>query len=301
MIECRYTTKQNKENTRMTESLSPLFKWTGGKRREIVHFAPYYPEFIKNSEEYTYIEPFAGAAATYWSLNNINGTNIINEFDYELINFYEQVKKQDKKFLKFIHDATILFQDKTSTGHDKQESMYYEWRNKDRNNGLKKMSNVERAARFFIVNQLAFSGMRRFNASGEFNVPYGHYKNLNDAALTSKEHVKLLKNTQLMTGDYSIPVKANDTPNTFIFIDPPYTRVMKTYSADNEFGDNEQRILAQTLKDLKNASWMVIIDKSPLTLELYKDYIKHTYGLNYGVNIKNRFSTEVEHIIATNY
>lgn len=285
----------------MTESLSPMFKWTGGKRREIVHFAPYYPDFIKNGEEYKFVEPFAGAAATFWSLNNVNGVNVVNDFDPELVNFYEQVRKQDKVFLKHVHDASLLYKDSSSLGHDKQEAMYYFWRNKDRNNGVAGLSLAERAARFFIVNQLAFSGMRRFNAAGEFNVPYGHYKNLNDSVLTSEAHVKLLKNTKLMCGDYSLPVKENDDDNTFVFIDPPYTRVMKKYSADSEFGDEEQRVLADTLKNLKNASWMVIIDKSPLTMELYGDHVKHSYALNYGVNIKNRFSTAVEHIIATNY
>lgn len=285
----------------MSNSLLPLFKWTGGKRREIVHFAPFYPDFVGEDKEFHYVEPFAGAAATYWSLNNTKGTNILNEFDPELINFYEQVKKQDKKFLELVAQASKLFEDKSPEAHAKQESMYYSWRNKDRENGLALLGKQERAARFFIVNQLAFSGMRRFNSNGEFNVPYGHYKNLNSDSLQSPAHVKLLKNTTLTTGDYSISLANNDMPNTFIFIDPPYTRVMKTYSADNEFGEIQQRELLSNLQNLSHANWMVVIDKSPLTLELYKDYIKHTYSLNYGVNIKNRFSTDVEHIIATNY
>lgn len=285
----------------MTSSLLPMFKWTGGKRREINHFASYYPDFVKDEEVYNYLEPFAGAAATFWSLNNLSGTNILNEFDPELTNFYEQVKKQDKTFLSLVHAASELYQDNSEAAHGIQEAMYYSWRNKDRNNGLANLSKAERAARFFIVNQLAFSGMRRFNSNGDFNVPYGHYKNLNSNVLTSVPHIKLLKNTTIMTGDYSTAIKANDTDNTFIFLDPPYTRVMKKYSANNEFGDAQQYELADTLKNLTSAKWMIIIDKSELTTRIYEDYIKHTYELSYGVNIKNRFSTAVQHIIATNY
>ena len=285
----------------MTEPLTPMFKWTGGKRREIKHFSPYYPDFVKEEKEYNYVEPFAGAAATFWSLNNLTGTNVINEFDPELINFYTQVKMQNKDFIKYVAEAVSLYKDNSSESHDKQEAMYYKWRNLDRNDGLSKLDDAKRAARFYIVNQLAFSGMRRFNGAGEFNVPYGHYKNLNDTVLTSAAHVKLLQNTELITGDYSIPVADNDKENTFIFLDPPYTRVMKKYSADSEFGDEEQYVLAETLKNLEAAKWMIVIDKSALTEKLYKDYIKHSYALSYGVNIKNRFSTAVEHIIATNY
>jgi DNA adenine methylase len=281
----------------MTKTLNPMFKWTGGKRREIQHFAPYYPDFVKNNQTF---EPFAGAGATFWALKN-TGENILNDYDYDIINFYRNVKTQNPVFLNFINEAVKLFQHTTPNSHNIQEKMYYDWRNKDRNNGLKKLSNAERAARFYIVNQLAFSGMRRFNAAGEFNVPYGHYKNLNNTLLTNPEHINLLKRTTLTVGDYNTTLTNNDKPNTFIFIDPPYTRVMKTYSADNNFGDNEQHILADNLKNLKNAQWMIIIDKSLLTTKLYKNYIKHSYPIKYGVNIKNRFNTDVEHLIATNY
>ena len=285
----------------MDKKLAPLFKWTGGKRREIVHFSPYYPDFVKSHEPYCYIEPFAGAAATYWALNNVTGVNIINDYDAEVMNFYAQVKNQNEDFLTHVQNASRLFQKKTAQAHTLQEERYYYWRNKDRNGGLEELTEPERAARFFIVNQLAFSGMRRFNSAGEFNVPYGHYKNLNCSMLTDSAHVELLKKTTLLQGDYSTPLLNNDNDNTFVFIDPPYTRVMKKYSANNEFGDAEQKILAENLFNLNHAKWMVVIDKSPLTVSLYQNYIKHTYPVNYGVNIKNRFSTDVEHLIATNY
>ena len=76
---------------------------------------------------------------------------------------------------------------------------------------------------------------------------------------------------------------------------------MKKYSSDSVFGDEEQKKLAKSLKAMKNASWMVVIDKSPLTEKLYKKYIVATYPVQYGVNIKNRFSQSAEHIIAINY
>jgi len=30
--------------------LEPIYKWTGGKRKEIKKFSKYYPDFIKNNE-----------------------------------------------------------------------------------------------------------------------------------------------------------------------------------------------------------------------------------------------------------
>lgn len=280
-------------------NLSPLFKWTGGKRKELPQIKQYLPGFIKNNEKYTLIEPFFGAGAVFWNFNNLQGNNVINDYDWDVANFLRQMKKQDMKFLEYVQEAHDLFTDKTK--HDDQEKLYYSWRNKDRKLQLNNLTKSERAARFWIVNQLAFSGMRRFNRAGEFNVPFGHYKSLNASALTSKEHIKLLKKTTIVDGDYKPVVKSNDNDKTFIFIDPPYTRVMKTYSSNNEFDDDSQKELAFTLKTLEKAKWMIVIDKSPLTEELYRDNIVHSYDLRYGVNIRNRFDTKVQHILATNY
>ncbi len=280
--------------------LSPLFKWTGGKRREIKIFKDFFPDFVKNDNYYHYVEPFAGGAAVYWYLNNIKGKNIINDYDSELINFYKIMCKQSTDFVKHIKNSSELYQGENAD-YDKQSENYYYWRNLDKNNGLKKLTEEERAARFWIVNQLSFSGMRRFNSKGEFNVPYGHYKNLNSDLITSQDHVKLLNNTTIENKDYMEILNKSDNDNTFIFLDPPYTRVMKKYSSDNEFTEQDQEKLRNKLVNMRKASWMLIIDQSELTEQLYEGYISNIYNLKYGVNIKNRFDTGVNHLIISNY
>lgn len=281
-------------------NLSPLFKWTGGKRREIKIFKEFFPDFVKNNDNYDFVEPFAGGAAVYWYLNNIKGKNIINDYDSELINFYKAMSKQSEDFIKHIRKSSELYQGE-NTDYNKQSENYYYWRNLDKNDGLKNLSEEERAARFWIVNQLSFSGMRRFNSKGEFNVPYGHYKNLNSDLITSQDHVELLKNTTIENKDYMEILNKSDNNDTFIFLDPPYTRVMKKYSSDNEFTEQDQENLRDKLVSMRNASWMLIIDQSELTEKLYKGYISNIYNLKYGVNIKNRFDTGVNHLIISNY
>ena len=282
------------------DPLLPMFKWTGGKRKELKHFCDLYPDYIRNADtESTYIEPFAGGAAAYFSLNH-PGKNIINDFEPDIVNFYKKAASQNKKMLKTVKRMEKLYSEGT---HDQQEAEYYRLRNMDRPNGsgLNNISAGVRAGRFYVVNQLAFSGMRRHNSSGEFNVPFGHYKNFNPHVLTSQPHIELLKRTDIYNKSYEKILAKNDTPKTFIFIDPPYTRVMKKYGAGDEFGEDQQRELADQLNSLKHAHYMVVIDRSELTEELYSDNIIKTYSLKYGVNIKNRFSTDVQHIVATNY
>ena len=50
--------------------LKPLFKWTGGKRREIKIFSEYYPDIINNN--FTLVEPFLGGGAVYWEMQAPN-------------------------------------------------------------------------------------------------------------------------------------------------------------------------------------------------------------------------------------
>ena len=292
-VETKYTQKQNSIEIKFG-SLSPIFKWTGGKRREIKHLTEFFPAFI-GKERYTYVEPFVGGGAIFFYLNNIEGENIISDFDHQVSNFYARFANGSDDFLKPLRKIGKI------TDHDELEARYYSMRNADKDDGLDHLSPDEQAVRFFVVNQLAFSGMRRFNASGEFNVPFGHYKGINTDVVDSDAHRLLLKKTTIRQGDFQLVMQDNDNPNTFVFLDPPYTRIFKEYSADNSFGEKEHRRLSDTIRSMKKASVMMVIDKSPFTEELYADMIKSSYGLKYGVNIKNRFNTAVEHLIITNY
>ena len=53
------------------KKLKPLFKWSGGKRKEIPAFIHHYPQDFK-----VFVEPFVGAGAVYFDLN-FEGENFI--------------------------------------------------------------------------------------------------------------------------------------------------------------------------------------------------------------------------------
>ena len=259
--------------------MDPIFKWTGGKRKEIKVFSKYFPSFIKNDEEYKYVEPFFGGGALYWHLENKN--SVINEIDKDLVNFllqvrdnFEEIKSMSSKLssdIKSITDKEKSKELSISEAKTERGKFYYEWRDKDRKGGLSTISDIDRGFRFYLINQLAFNGMRRFNSRGEFNVPYGNYKvfNMN----IDESHVNLLKDTNINNGSYKDIMLNNDDDNTFIFLDPPYTREFKEYSHGNSFGPNEQIELANIFKSMKKAKVMLVINKDEVITELYKDYI----------------------------
>lgn len=288
--------KSVKKVAEADSGIRPVFKWTGGKRRELPAILDNLP--VDYSADWTFVEPFAGGAAVFWALANKN--SFLLDHDVELVNFYNVMASENKQFKAAVRKVEKLFQG-AATCRDKQAKAFYDLRDLDRDGKLLTHPDWKRAARFFVVNQLAFSGMRRFNSKGEFNVPFGHYKSFNASAIRSEVHVNLLKSATITSGSYEELLKVHDTPETFIFLDPPYTRVMKTYSAGNEFGEKQQRELAKRLIGMKNAKWMLVIDKSELTDELYGEHTALTYDHNYGVNIKNRFNQGAQHLLATNY
>lgn len=57
--------------------------------------------------------------------------------------------------------------------------------------------------------------MLRFNSKGEFNVPFGRYKNFN-TEMVSEEHRALLRRTEITQMDYS-KVFDKCSTNDFVF------------------------------------------------------------------------------------
>ena len=154
---------------------------------------------------------------------------------------------------------------------------------------------------YYFINKTAYSGMIRYNSEGEYNVPFGRYPNLNTQLIT-EEHSRLLQRAELFCRDYkSIFNMAKE--DDFIFLDPPYDCVFNDYGnidMMNGFDEAEHRRLASDFRNLPCRALMVI-GKTPLTMELYGDYVFDEYYKNYAVNIKNRFKNDKMHIVVKNY
>ena len=89
----------------------------------------------------------------------------------------------------------------------------------------------------------------------------------------------------------------------FMFLDPPYDCIFSDYGNENYkegFGEEEHRRLANDFRNL-SCKTLLVIGKTPLTEELYRNYIVEEYEKSYAVNIRNRFKSEAKHIIVTNY
>lgn len=280
-----------------------MIKYRGGKTKEIPKFEKYIPNDFD-----TYYEPFFGGGAVFFHLEPKKA--VISDINEKLINFYLEMQQEYsaarkelnylqtlyEKNQKIYKELKIRYPDK----HIKNENEILYYKIRDIFNGKIK-SDFMSSVIYFFINKTAYSGMIRYNASGEYNVPFGRYQNFNTNLIT-QEHSELLKKANIFKGDYSIAFDMA-TKNDFMFLDPPYDCIFNDYGNiefKNGFGEKEHRRLAAAFKELKCKA-MMIIGKTPLTEELYDDYIKDEYFKSYAVNIRNRFKAEAKHIVVTNY
>ncbi|MDD3526535.1 MAG: Dam family site-specific DNA-(adenine-N6)-methyltransferase [Bacteroidales bacterium] len=271
--------------------MKPLLKYRGGKSREIPHLIKHIPQFSGR-----YIEPFFGGGALFFHLEPKKA--IINDINSKLMAFYLGVKDnfetlnaeltEIKKIYKINRKRFEELKAKTPDKRvdDENEPLYYQIRDMFNDLTEKKYSD---AFLYFFINKTAYSGMIRYNAKGEFNVPYGRYANLN-TSLVTKAHSNLLSDTEVYNLDYSKIFKMAEE-NDFMFLDPPYDSVFSDYGNieyKDGFDENNHIELANQYKRLKCKALMVI-GRTPLTEKLYGDMIVDEYGKSYAVNIRNRF------------
>lgn len=283
--------------------MKPLIKYRGGKSKEIPHIIPHIPKYSGR-----YIEPFFGGGALFFHLEPKKA--IINDINSKLIDFYKGVKTDFDLLqaeLKEIEKTYLVnrknFENlKKATPdlrvNDDNEALYYEIRDMFNELSPKKYSD---SLLYFFINKTAYSGMIRYNAKGEFNVPYGRYANLN-TSLVTKSHHKLLSNAEIYNLDYKHIFDMAEADD-FMFLDPPYDCVFSDYGNEEHkdgFSERNHIELANCYKNL-NCKALMVIGRTPLTEKLYGDMIVDEYGKSYAVNIRNRFKSSASHILISNY
>jgi|SRR5690606_27457963 len=283
--------------------MKPLLKYRGGKSKEIPNIKKHIPDFKGR-----YIEPFFGGGALFFHLSPKKA--IINDINTKLMDFYKGVQNDFENLKSELLEIEKIYAINRSNFEklkakspkekvkDDNEPLYYQIR--EMFNGLteKKYSD---ALLYFFINKTAYSGMVRYNSKGEFNVPYGRYKNLNTSLVTEAHH-KLLQNTEIFNSDYKA-IFEMATKDDFMFLDPPYDCVFSDYGNSeykDGFTEEDHRELAENYRNLKCKALMVI-GRTPLTEELYEDMIVDEYGKSYAVNIRNRFKSSANHILISNY
>ncbi|MBO9323800.1 MAG: DNA adenine methylase [Roseiflexus sp.] len=242
----------------------PFIKWAGGKGQLIPELARRLPPRFRR-----YHEPFVGGGALFFHLFNhglLRDGAVLSDYNPELMVCYEVIRDDVESLI------TAL---RWHHRHRLDPHYFLEVRNWDRQPDFAQRSKIERAARTIFLNRTCYNGLYRLNRKGQFNAPFGYYKN---PLICDPENLRLvsaaLRNVELCVGDFS-DVLHRAEPGDLVYFDPPYVPMSATASfthyTGQTFGPDDQRRLADVFAELGERGVYVMLSNSstPLTRELY--------------------------------
>jgi DNA adenine methylase len=234
----------------------PLLKWAGGKTQLLAEIIPKMPKKYGR-----YIEPFFGGGALFFAVKPAGG--IIADSNPELMNLYRMVANDVDGVVSRLRCYEYCVE------------VFYAVRSQD----WTKLPPTEAAARTIFLNRTCFNGLYRVNRQGQFNVPFGRYKNpkiLDEESLQAASAI--LKETTIICADYKAVLCEHARSGDFIFLDPPYLPVskyadFKRYTKE-QFYEEDHIELAAEITRLHELSCYVILTSSnhPLVHEQYRKF-----------------------------
>lgn len=272
--------------------VSPILKWVGGKRQLLDSIEPLIPKCS------TYYEPFIGGGAVLFSRQPEKA--VINDSNEELINVYLTIKEEPEALIKKLQE------------HKEKncEEYFYEIRALDRDRKkFNKLSNVERAARIIYLNKTCYNGLFRVNSAGEFNSPWGRYKNPNITNETTINALNLYFNKAniiIKCGDYREALRGI-RKGAFVYFDPPYMPISSSasftgYTAGG-FDEKEQIALKEQCDVLTAKGVKFLLSNSLCTFieDLYKDYIIEYVDAKRAINANPEKRGAIKEVLVRNY
>ncbi|GAI65419.1 unnamed protein product, partial [marine sediment metagenome] len=256
----------------------------GGKRQLLSQIDLFLPKDIE-----AYVEPFVGGGALFFYLLPENAVLIDN--NPVLINAYHVIKKSVDELIELLKL------------HKNEEEYYYTIRNVDRTKEFKKWSDVEKASRTIYLNKCCYNGLYRVNSKGQFNVPFGKYKNPNFCHEKNLRAVhEVLQNVEIIHDSFKKCVDyANE--NTFFYIDPPYIPLSKTsnftsYTQEN-FTKENQIELKEVIDTLTSRGSKVMLSNSchKSIMVLYEDYFINVVRAKRVINSKASKRGEIKEVL----
>lgn len=203
------------------ERVKPPLKWAGGKRWLVPHLRPLWKPY----QERRLVEPLCGGLAV--SLGLMPQMALLNDINPHTINLYRWLKIGLSITIPLVNDESTFY-------------AYRDWFNHLIKEGQE--DTAEAAQLFYYLNRTCYNGLCRFNRKGEFNVPFGKYKQINYVS-DFLAYTDAFKNWDFSIGDFEA---LNLDGDDFVYADPPYDVDFTQYSKE-VFDWNEQVRLAEWL------------------------------------------------------
>ncbi|KQQ67851.1 restriction endonuclease subunit M [Pseudomonas sp. Leaf127] len=232
---------------------SPIVPWMGGKRRLADRLIPLFPPHE------CYVEVFAGGAALYFLRPQQAPVEVLNDINGDLVTLYRVVQNHLEEFVRQFKWALSSRQ-------------IFEWQKMTRPETL---TDIQRAARFFYLQQHAFGGKVSGQTFGTATT--GPAINL----LRIEENLSVA--WQRLAGTYieNLPwlecAERYDRVHSFLYMDPPY---WQTSGYGVGFGFDQYQGMADFMRRCKGRV-MVSINDHPDMRQVFEGFHFETLDIRY--------------------
>lgn len=231
--------------------IQPIIKWSGSKRPIMPELSVQFPRKYN-----TYIDPFVGGGSSLpysktWFLAGDNMTS--------LVKLWVTIKNDSNRLKNYYRHLWNNLQ-------EQGDKVYYDVRSRFNRYGD--------PLDLFFLTRTCYSGLIRFNASGEFNTSF-HFgrKGMSPDKIDKviDQWIPIVSRGGFFSGDY-IETLSLARSGDFVFLDPPYVG-SKQYDLNSRKFDYNR--LTMALEDLNNRGvyWMLTLggsDDNPITSDIYQ-------------------------------
>ena len=263
--------------------LRPFLKWAGNKYQILSRIIAALPAGK------CLIEPFAGSGAVF--LNTDFDRYIINDINPDLIGLFQTLKDGGEEFIQFAGD---FFSEANNS-----ERAYYR---------LRKRFNTtdevwEKSALFIYLNRHGYNGLCRYNASHDFNVPFGRYKRPYFPLKEMRYFHGKARKAEFICVDFQ-KAMSRARRGHVVYADPPYVPLNATsyftcYSGV-DFGAEDQLALANKARKLADRGVPVLISNhdTPFTREAYSEARLDSFRVRRQISCKGDERNPVGELLA---
>ena len=190
------------------KSLKTPLRYPGGKSRACVKMGPYFPD-LRDYKEFR--EPFlgGGSVAIYITKKYPNLDIWVNDLYEPLVNFWQQLQI----FGEDMKDKLVDLKTANNTP-DLAKDLFLSSKEKINDQNV---PSIDRAVAFYVVNKCSFSGLTEISSFSQ----QASASNFSMRGIQKlPEYSKIIENWRIT--NYSYDYLMDDTPDSFLYLDPPY-------------------------------------------------------------------------------
>jgi len=235
--------------------VQPIIPWIGGKRRLASQILPLFPA------HQCYVEPFCGAAAL-WFMKEPSQVEVLNDINGELVNLYRVIKHHLEEFVRQFKWSLTSRQ-------------IFKWLQITPEETL---TDIQRAARFFYLQKLAFGGKVEGRTFGTATTSAPRLNLLRLEEDLSAAHLRLSR-TYIEHLDWADCIAKYDREHTLFYCDPPY---WSTEGYGVPFHLGEYARMAELARSIRG-KMIISVNDIPEMREAFRGLTMESVDIRYSV------------------